>query len=422
VLVLLNASTRRDVTGNIIGVIGVGQDITELDRSRAELDTYRKDLEKLIETRTAEVAEERNLLRTLIDNVPDYIYVKDVESRFVLTNPSLLRSMGKEDLGAVIGKTDLELLPPGMAEQFYADEQALFKTGEALVDREELSLNPEGNEMWALTTKVPLRDTDGKITGLVGITRNITTIKQAFEKERELGELKSSFVSMASHEFRTPLTTILSSNGLLRLYVGNVLGTEVPDRLTKHFDQIEAAVRHTTGLLDDVLMIGKAEAGRLEFNPQSLDIQDFCMGIVEEFMPSAESRNEIVFSSTGQCEAVAMDEKLLRHILTNLLSNAIKYTLDSRTVRFDLSCESETVTFRVQDEGIGIPEADHEQLFQSFHRAKNVGTIAGTGLGLAITKHSVELHGGTIDFRSEVSVGTTFTVVIPVTRPIGDNG
>jgi signal transduction histidine kinase len=235
-------------------------------------------------------------------------------------------------------------------------------------------------------------------------------IRNALEKERELSELRSSFVSLLSHEFRTPLTTIQSSAELLERY---------NDRLTEekkqnHFIRIRSAVSRMTQLLDDVLTIGRAEAGRLKFEPSPMDVVAFCRNIVEGIQISARPKPTINFVVQGDCTNAQMDEKLLGHIITNLLSNAIKYSPQGGTVQFDLSCNSSSAIFRIQDTGIGIPKQDLENLFDSFRRASNVGTIPGTGLGLAIVKQCVDLHGGTISVETELEVGSSFTVVLPL--------
>ena len=239
--------------------------------------------------------------------------------------------------------------------------------------------------------------------------------RKALEKEQELSELKSHFVTMTSHEFRTPLSTILYSAELIQRYSHKLSEEEKLQELY----QIQATVKRMTQLLDDVLLIGKAEAGKLEFNPKPLDIVQFCGSLVKEMQlstpyPPDKSNHTITFCTQGQCTNACMDEKLLRHILSNLLSNALKYSPQGGAIRFDLICQQGEAIFHVQDEGIGIPIADQAQLFNVFHRASNVNTILGTGLGLAIVKKSIDLHGGRVTFTSEVGVGTTFKVTIPI--------
>ncbi len=214
---------------------------------------------------------------------------------------------------------------------------------------------------------------------------------------------------MTSHEFRTPLSTILSSADIIRKY-NHKLSEE---KKLHHLEQIRLSIKNMTQMLDDILLIGKAEAGKLEFQPTPLDLVQFCSALVEEMQISTNT-HIITFVTQGECLSACMDEKLLRHIFSNLLSNAVKYSTQGSTVSFVLICEQEEVIFQIQDEGIGIPAADSAQLFNSFHRASNVGTISGTGLGLAIVKKSVDLHGGKIAVKSEVGVGTTFIVTIPL--------
>lgn len=235
-------------------------------------------------------------------------------------------------------------------------------------------------------------------------------IRSALKKEKELSELKSRFVNITSHEFRTPLTTILSSTELLQIY--GCKWTE--EKKLQHLQRIQTAVKHMVGLMDDVLLIGKAEAGKLYCNFMQLELVHFCRDLVEE-MQLTTSNHTIIFRAHQSCLYADTDEKLLRHILTNLLSNAIKYSPTGSTVQFEL-CEQGEAIFHVQDEGIGIPAEAQTQLFNSFYRASNVGTISGTGLGLAIVKKSVELLAGKIMLQSEVKVGTKFTVSIPLHR------
>jgi signal transduction histidine kinase len=232
---------------------------------------------------------------------------------------------------------------------------------------------------------------------------------KALEKERELNELKSQIVTVVSHEYRTPLTTILSSAELLEHYSYKWSD----EKKLQHLRRIQTTVQHLTQLVSDVLILDKAEAGKLEFRPAPLDLVAFCNELVEQMQLTLGDKPRLRFVSHGECPQIYLDEKLLRQMLTNLLSNAIKYSYPGGIVRFDLVCERGEAVFRIQDEGIGIPTEDRQQLFESFHRASNVGTVPGTGVGLAIVKRCVDLHNGQIALESEVGVGTTFTVTLP---------
>ncbi len=275
-------------------------------------------------------------------------------------------------------------------------------------------------------------------------------IRKALEKEKELTELKSRFITMTSHEFRTPLTTIHSSAELLEHYSHRW----TPEKKLTHLQRIQTSVKHMTRLLNDVLILGKVEAEKLKLNPVPLDLEEFCHNLVEELQlndknqhaitltcdwelgvekgRAREWESEIVallrtgerdYSSQSQQEQHAltpcasqpyMDEKLLRQILENLLNNAIKYSPRGSNIDFIISGLDQQAVFTIRDRGIGIPPEDQPRLFETFHRAANVGTIAGTGLGLAIVKKCVDIHQGQIAVESEIGVGTTFTVTLPI--------
>ena len=261
--------------------------------------------------------------------------------------------------------------------------------------------------------RIPRRLTSEQIDALRALGRQVITqmeLRLALEKEKELNELKSRFISMTSHEFRTPLTSILGSTELLEHYSYKWS----QEKKIVHFNRIHSNVQHLVDLLNDVLIIGQAEAGKLDFNPEPLDVVQFCCSLVEELELSVSSEHIITFSCQLPDLEGCLDEKLLRHTLSNLLSNAIKYSPTGSTVNFELVCQNGQAIFQIQDSGIGIPTEDQKHLFESFHRAKNVGSIPGTGLGLAIVKRSVDLQEGKITLNSEVGVGTTFTVTIPL--------
>ncbi|WP_191760715.1 ATP-binding response regulator [Komarekiella delphini-convector] len=230
-------------------------------------------------------------------------------------------------------------------------------------------------------------------------------------KANELNQFKSEFVSMLSHDIRNPLNTILLAAGLLQNH---------DEKLTKekkldHLQMIRAAIKNMAQLLDEVSFIGKADSGKLWCELISMDLEAFCRQLVKEAqLIAAEKHLTLEFASLGELGESVWDESLLRHILGNLLSNAIKYSLPGGIVRFELIGQEKAVIFRIQDWGIGIPQEDQRRLFHPFQRADNVGTIPGTGLGLAIVKKCVDAHGGEIVVNSQVGIGTTFTVTLPL--------
>ncbi|MCA2708758.1 MAG: hybrid sensor histidine kinase/response regulator [Microcystis sp. M015S2] len=234
------------------------------------------------------------------------------------------------------------------------------------------------------------------------------------EKAQELNQLKTEFVSMLSHDFRNPLNKILLSAGLLE---------ESRDRLTKdqqvsYFRMIRSAIKDMDQLLTEVLLIGRADSGRLYCQFDPVDLLDYCQKLVESFTVKPEPQLAIIFQIEGSLERGLWDINLIKHILTNLLGNALKYSPQGNQVEFKIIVESEQVVFKIVDRGIGIPSKDQEHLFKPFYRGSNVDNIQGTGLGLAIVGRCVEAHKGQIHLESEEGKGTKITVILPIITDI----
>jgi PAS domain S-box-containing protein len=262
----------------------------------------------------------------------------------------------------------------------------------------------------------PLRDAHNQIVGTIGLAVDVTERKQAEEdirralaREKELNELKSRFVSMTSHEFRTPLSTILSSAELLEYY----LQDWPSDKKQEHLHRIQQAVLEMNEMLNGILVLGRADAGQLASNPRGFDAVTWCQDLIEEGRVHSRANQQISLETTGAPRAIWADEKLLRQALGNLLSNAIKYSPQGGLIRFVIHYAEHQITFAISDQGIGIPVEDRARLFDVFHRGRNVGNVAGTGLGLAIAKKAVDLHAGHIEVVSTEGGGTTFTIVLP---------
>jgi signal transduction histidine kinase/HAMP domain-containing protein len=256
-----------------------------------------------------------------------------------------------------------------------------------------------------------------------GLVNDISRRKQAEEEirtalaqQQELYQLKSRFVSMTSHEFRTPLSAISSSAELIRDYSDRL----EPQERSDLFKNISEGVARMMEMLDNMLIIGRADAEKANFFPDLLNLEKFCRGIATEAevaLKTGSARPTLRLDINTASESVMLDQKLLRHILGNLLSNALKYSPNGGCVDFVVREKEGEASFVVADQGIGIPADELPHLFESFHRAHNVGNIPGTGLGLAIVKKSVETHGGTIVVDSEAGKGTRFTVTIPILLP-----
>lgn len=237
-------------------------------------------------------------------------------------------------------------------------------------------------------------------------------IQKTLKKEQELNELKSRFVSMVSHEFKTPLSTILFSIALLEEY-GHTL-SEL--KKNNHFQRIRQAIKKMNYLLENVLSLVRSDTGEQAFNPQQINLNKFCQELVEE-MQIKSPDHLLIFEHHSLIEKAEIDEQLLWHILNNLISNAIKYSPAKSPIKIKLTSQLDQAIIIISDQGIGIPQVDQNRLFEMFHRGKNVGHISGSGLGLAIVKRSIELHHGEILLESIEGQGTTVTVKLPIQSP-----
>ncbi|MBD2091180.1 hybrid sensor histidine kinase/response regulator [Microcoleus sp. FACHB-1515] len=236
---------------------------------------------------------------------------------------------------------------------------------------------------------------------------------KALEQEKELNRLKTEFVSMISHDFRSPLTSIRGFSELLRQTLPSGKPALSPDVQARYFEKIDGAIDHMLNLLDEVLLIGSLESGKARYEPIAMDLFSFCQELVEVLQVSSD-RHQLRLVCSGVSNVGEIDPTLLRQILTNLISNAMKYSPNGGTIQFTLDCQDGWATFQIQDQGIGIPAANQPHLFETFYRCNNVGSIKGTGLGLAVVKRCVETHHGSISIASTEGVGTTVTVTLPL--------
>ncbi len=352
------------------------------------------------------------LLKTIIDSLTHPFCVFTVPERELsLSNKSA--GYSNSPYRRFIENPVQALKDPGFPYTFY----------EVIESKKEYTLeklvNINGKDTYYEFYGFPVLDGEDNVTKVIEYAVDITEeklaidkIKTAFEREKELNDLKSQFISSTSHEFRTPLATLYSSVELIQHY--DKTGSE--NKKLYHIARIKGIVKYMTSMLDDILTINRAEANRLEFQPDWINLRDFCNEIMEDIVVLASSQHFINQTIEGDCDNLLMDTKLLRHILSNLLSNALKYSPEGGQILFKTIVDDDQVTFTVRDEGIGIPDNDLKNLFQHFFRASNVGTISGAGLGLAIVKKAVTVHGGTLNYESEVGKGTTFIVKLPLRK------
>jgi signal transduction histidine kinase len=230
------------------------------------------------------------------------------------------------------------------------------------------------------------------------------------EKERQLEEMKLRFLSTSSHEFRTPLTTILTSSEVL-LMIGRSLSET---RFEDYIIQIQNAVVYMTSLLDDILTLNKMEVGKWKFSPAKTDLYNFCFKMIEETKNTASQNHSFNILYEMKDRYAIVDNKLLHHIISNLLSNAVKYSPQGGDITLKVRNTKSEIEFIITDMGIGISDRDKKKLFETFYRGENIGKIEGTGLGLSIVKRCIDSHGGKITFKSKLNEGSTFIASIPV--------
>lgn len=277
----------------------------------------------------------------------------------------------------------------------------------------------DGNYCWLRDEAELIFDSTGKPAEITGTCQEISHQKmleekaeKATEKEIELSELRRQFITITSHEFRTPLCTILSSADLLELYIERGR----TEKQKEHIDRIQASALRISNLLNDILVTGKGISGQIKCNPTLLNLEDFCEKIIEKISRSFSGyQKQIQFIKSGNCDNGGVDETLVEQILLNLLSNAVKYSSVDTHILFELNCCHPTrVVFKIQDFGIGIPSNDIPHIFDAFYRGSNLNNQGGTGLGLTIVKQAADAHKAEITVESVVGAGTTFTVTVPV--------
>jgi PAS domain S-box-containing protein len=382
---------------------------------------------KETERKDAELERVNNFLNNIWNHAGALIFVCDSDGLVQFFNPAAERWLGYSS-AEVVNKINVRKFhTPGELEH-KADELSAA-TGNKVkpgfsVFTTMATLDMGNNQEWHYVRKdgttffvslniTPLKDATGTISGYLGIAIDISEKKKAetelvaaLEKEKELNELKSRFVSMASHEFRTPLSAILSSAYLLSRYQKE---DEQPQR-EKHIQRIVASVTSLTEILNDFLSVGKIEEGNINANYREYDISGQMTEILQEVHHLLKKGQNIDYRHTGKNAIVNLDYSMVKHIVTNLLSNAIKFSPEGSMIDLRTSLSGKKIVISVTDHGMGIPEDDIQSLFKRFFRSSNATNIQGTGLGLHIVSKYTELMNGKVDCESRLGEGTTFTV------------
>ncbi len=390
----------------------------KIDERTLTLTSTVKQLAALIaETEAKDV--ELNRINTFLNNIWDHaeaiIFVTDSDGVIKMFNPAAEK---------MLGYTASELISVKTPSVFFANEEITLdylieKAGNSQSNEHELTyIDSRQNRFPVSQTFTAMRNTQGDIEGYLGIAMDVskrkkaeTDLRIALEKEKELSELKSRFVSMASHEFRTPLSTVLSSAYLVSQYKEK----EDHPKREKHVQRIVSSVNMLTDILNDFLSVGKIEEGKIQVRTTTFDIRQHLEQIISELAGLFKKGQHIHYRHTGQ-SLVALDSSLMKHIVMNLLSNAIKFSPESARIELQSRLDHRSLALTITDKGIGISEGDQQHLFQRFFRGTNATNIQGTGLGLHIVSKYTELMNGTITCKSLLEQGTTFELHFPVTN------
>ncbi len=375
------------------------------------------------------ISDEILSLQTLIDQVPDYLWIKNLQSEFVVANRSLAWDSGMEHSSDLIGLSDADLHAPELARKFRQRELEILKTGIGMIDEEELVVDADGEEKVLSSSKMPLRDGDGKIIGLIGVARDISSRKKAeehrlrafeaeetsrqltkaLEYEREINAQQRQFVSMASHEFRTPLAII---DGAAQRLLRNRNGIK-PEYVAEKAENIRRAVGRVVELMESILSFEKLASGKATINRADCPIRDVLAACCKR-QAELSCDHEIALDLGTLPETIAADKSALEQVFTNLLSNAVKYSPGAPKIDVKGWMEGSVAKISVSDHGLGMDEDDIPKVFERFFRARTATGIAGTGIGLHLVKQIVELHGGEITLQSKPGEGSTFTVSLPL--------
>lgn len=432
----VNSRVLRDADGTVIGTEGFVRDITA--RKQAE----------------AALRESQQLLSSITHNISEGIYRSTPVKGLIFVNDAFVKMFGFDSVEEMLRVPSANLYAHPKSRQALID---LIARDGFFVNQEVEFVRKDGTHFWGLASSIGVRDPETKaLLYFDGAINNITDRKrmeqelqtlnvdlerriavrtaelrsanEQLEKEigvreraeaellkslameKELGQLKSNFVSMVSHEFRTPLGIIMSSAEILERYLERLK----PEQRKEQLQSITKSVRRMASLMEEVLLLGKVEAGKMECKPAPLDLPAFCRKVTDEVHSATDCRCPILLQAPEVTRDALADEGLLRHIFTNLLINAVKYSGPGQAVHLRLEQQNGNATFHVEDRGAGIPPGDQPHLFKAFHRGQNVTHVPGTGLGLVIVKRCVDLHGGRITCKSIEGQGTTFTVTLPL--------
>jgi PAS domain S-box-containing protein len=361
-------------------------------------------------------------MEALLNNIPDYIYFKDLESRFLRINKALSQVFGLNDTLAAIGKSDVDFFEKEHSLETYHDEQTIIKTGIPIIGKEEIQVCSERPTLWVSTTKMPLKDSAGKIIGTFGVSRDITEIKKfqdellkAKEKAEESDVLKTAFIQNISHEIRTPLNAI---TGFASFLVKPDLPTE---KKMEFIRIINLSCDQLISVITGIISLSTLDAGQEKIIEKKTTLNALLKDIYNQFIINHECEKvTLSYHSdlSDELSTVIIDSVKLTQILINLVGNALKFTSEG-SVKFGFTLSENIIEFFVSDTGIGIPKEMHNLIFERFRQVDNSSTrrYGGNGIGLTISKGYVEMMGGTINVTSNPGSGSLFSFRLPY-RPV----
>ncbi len=416
---------------------------------RYMLQRMNKKRELIIQEKTKETLfNKENQLRTLVDHLPDFIYIKDRESKFILANNKLANVMIGENHSPeeLIGKKDHDFYEKNLADQYFRDEQEIMEKGTPLIGNIEPGKDEQGNPIIVSTTKVPVKNNHGQIIGIVGIGRDITRLKKAEEKikqqaaelqetntlleERQeeilqqkeeieaqrdelstLNSTKDKFFSIIGHDLKNPFHAIMSLTDILK----NTSGERSAEEIDEMIDMIKTSSENAYELLENLLQWSRSQTGRINYNPQEIDIQDIGIETVNLLNVSAEKKNIKLISQINSQMMAFADKNMVQTIIRNLINNAIKFTPEEGVITLKGESTADYIKIHIQDTGIGMDPEFIEGLFAIDRQKSTKGTSgeSGTGLGLIICKEFAEQNGGNIYVKSTPGEGSIFTLQLP---------
>jgi PAS domain S-box-containing protein len=353
--------------------------------------------------------EKEEQYKLVSENSGDVIALQDYEGKISFISPSSKMLLNSEPQ-QLLGKRFSDLIHPSEREFVLSIIDQTIKNKRKDVKATYRMQISADDWVWVESSYSSIEDGDGKFLYIQSSTRDISERIKALEKERQLNKLKSSFISMASHEFRTPLTTIQSSNELINMYLE--VDPEPNLKLKKHVGRIRTELERMNSLLKDVFTLGRLDVGKTRLKKDITSLTGIVKQVIQENLVEYKTRN-VEIKVVGVERQVDLDSQLISHALSNVISNAFKYSQDRPDPEITITYRDTGLTIDVRDFGIGIPEKDQKGLFESFSRASNVGDIEGTGLGLIIVKQFVEIHNGKVSYSSELGKGTVFTIDLP---------